>query len=351
MDSKELRSLMEAYQQVCAPQEETVELDEGLRSAVKRLLGKKEAPAEKKPESRGEYLRRRYNVGPDKSDTSAKRQILNRSRARAERDERDYGGSKYSKSVAKKSADVHDRYLRAGYSKYGADLKHGSGNKARRRAAALQNNEFEWLVSSLIDEGYDLSTYTVEEFYDFCCEEFEQLDEGLRDKVGEKVKKHVNQYAYQQGIHNNPGWLRKPEKRAALNKAVRDDIKKNPKAAVQYVASQVKRKLRGEEFEYDVFDTILEFLIDEEIAQDIQEATWIMSNVLSEEQIDEILGMFGKKKKPNTNRGLATEFAGRSMEPEKKSSGYEVDTRAPEKQVTTYGKGGKTDTFKTRGRV
>jgi hypothetical protein len=68
--------------------EEVVE--EGLRSAVKRLLGggKKEAEAPK-PESRGEQLRKKYNVGPEKSDTSAKRQILDRSRAKAEKDEKE----------------------------------------------------------------------------------------------------------------------------------------------------------------------------------------------------------------------------------------------------------------------
>jgi len=116
-------------------------LDEGLRSAVKRILGgkKKEEPA--KPMSRGEQLRKKYNVGPEKSDTSAKRQILDRSRARAERDEKEYGGSHYSKSVAKKSKDAHDRYLKAGYSKYGAGDARGKGNKARKRAAALTKEE------------------------------------------------------------------------------------------------------------------------------------------------------------------------------------------------------------------
>jgi len=122
--------------------EEYESLDEGLRSAVKRLLGKKEAPAEKKPESRGEQLRKKYNVGPEKSDTSAKRQILDRTRAKKERDQKEYGGSHYSKSVAKKSADAHDRYLRAGYSKYGADDRRGSGNKARKRAEALKKESF-----------------------------------------------------------------------------------------------------------------------------------------------------------------------------------------------------------------
>ena len=119
-------------------------LDEGLRDAVKKLLGKgKKKEEEKKPESRGEQLRKKYNVGPEKSDTSAKRQILDRTRAKKERDEKEYGGSRYSKSVAKKSADAHDRYLKGGYSKYGADDARGKGNKARKRAEALKKEEVE----------------------------------------------------------------------------------------------------------------------------------------------------------------------------------------------------------------
>ena len=126
-----------------------------LRSAVKKLLGGKKKEEPKKPESRGEQLRKKYNVGPEKSDTSAKRQILDRSRARAERDKKDYGDSHYSKSVAKKSAAAHDRYLRAGYSKYGADDARGKGNKARKRAAALKKEEvvMEGLVSRALDKA------------------------------------------------------------------------------------------------------------------------------------------------------------------------------------------------------
>jgi len=119
--------------------DEFVELNEGVRSTLKKIFGKNKKTKEDQPESRGAYLRRKYNVGPEKSDTSAKRQILNRSRARAERDERDYGDSRYSKSVAQKSREAHNRYLKAGYSKYGATHtagsapKQGRGNKARRR--------------------------------------------------------------------------------------------------------------------------------------------------------------------------------------------------------------------------
>jgi hypothetical protein len=222
MDSKELRSFAEAYKAVHAPQEvdeavyggdpkkeapkddrmvvtnadkkantkayqnfkagvkgykaadhmgeEVVE--EGLRSAVKRLLGggKKEAEAPK-PESRGEQLRKKYNVGPEKSDTSAKRQILDRSRAKAEKDEKDYGDKPFQKQVAQKSKAAHDRYLKAGYSKYGADDATGRGSKAAKRAAALNKEEFEIIVNALIEEGYDLSSYTWDEMYEVCLDE------------------------------------------------------------------------------------------------------------------------------------------------------------------------------------
>ena len=117
--------------------EEYQSLDEGLRSAVKRILGgkKKEEPA--KPMSRGDQLRKKYNVGPEKSDTSAKAQILKRTRAKAERDQKEFGGSRYSKGVADKSKAAHERQLKGGYSKYGADDARGKGNKARKRASAL----------------------------------------------------------------------------------------------------------------------------------------------------------------------------------------------------------------------
>jgi len=169
MDSKELRNLHEAYLDVYAPQEN---IEEGLRSAVKRLLGggKKEAESSK-PESRGEQLRKKYNVGPEKSDTSAKRQILDRSRAKAEKDEKDYGDKPFQKQVAQKSKAAHDRYLKAGYSKYGADDATGRGSKAAKRAAALNKEEFEIIVNALIEEGYDLSSYTWDEMYEVCLDE------------------------------------------------------------------------------------------------------------------------------------------------------------------------------------
>tara|TARA_R100000005_G_C4971873_1_gene184544 strand:- start:153 stop:1211 length:1059 start_codon:yes stop_codon:yes gene_type:complete len=170
MGSNNLKDLMEAYNSVYASQQ----VDEGLGSAVKKLFSGKKKEEAPKPMSRGEQLRKKYKVGPERSDTSAKRQILDRTRAKAERDQKQYGGSVYTKRVADKSKAAHDRYLKGGYSKYGADDRRGSGNKARKRAAALNREEFdifdavleflqvegyaetleqaEWMMANVIDE-------------------------------------------------------------------------------------------------------------------------------------------------------------------------------------------------------
>ena len=142
------------------------ELDEGIGSAIRGLFGKKKEPEAPKPESRGAELRRRYNTGPDKSDTSAKRKILDKTRARAESDKVKYGNSPYTQSVADKSAAEHERYLRAGYNKYGADRSDsggmggsggsGRGSKAAKRAAALNNSYdlYDLIQSHLLEYGF-----------------------------------------------------------------------------------------------------------------------------------------------------------------------------------------------------
>jgi len=182
MDSRDTQSYQEVHT-----------IDEGIRSSLKRFLGRKKKEAEApKPMSRGEVLRQRYNVGPEKSDTSAKRQILNRSRARAERDEEKYGGSIYTKKVADKSREAHNRYLKAGYSKYGADLKHGRGSKAAKRAAALNKEEFDFILYHLVNEGYTNNLKGAEIIASNMSEEWVEsiLDEGEKPiPYGRMMKK------------------------------------------------------------------------------------------------------------------------------------------------------------------
>jgi len=143
--------------------EETREFDEGIGSAIKGLKGlfaKKKKPEAQKPESRGDVLRKKYGT-----ETSPKQQILAKTRERAERDEKEYGDSPYSKSVATKSREAHNTRLKAGYSLHratggsggeGGSGEIGSGNKARKRAAALNNSYdlFDYMMEYLISEGY-----------------------------------------------------------------------------------------------------------------------------------------------------------------------------------------------------
>jgi len=272
MDPKELRGLYEAYSEVYAPQEENIE--EGLRSAVKRLFGGKEQEPAAAPESRGAELRKKYNVGPEKSDTSAKRQILDRSRAKAERDEKEYGDSKYSKSVAQKSKDAHNRYLKAGYSKYGADDARGSGNKARKRAAALSQEDFDWIVDTLLDEGYDLSPYTYDEFYGMCINE-------ISTKLAGRV---VNARIAKTGA----AFDREMKDRTPENMRDTMDAAGKEGRAKRLAAGVRTRRAANEEVE--IFDTVLEFLQVEGYAETLEKAQWMMANVIDEEAIDIILG-------------------------------------------------------------
>jgi hypothetical protein len=275
MDSKELRNLHEAYLDVYAPQEN---IEEGLRSAVKRLLGggKKEAEASK-PESRGEQLRKKYNVGPEKSDTSAKRQILDRSRAKAEKDEKDYGDKPFQKQVAQKSKAAHDRYLKAGYSKYGAGDARGRGSKAAKRAAALNKEEFEIIVNALVEEGYDLSSYTWDEMYEVC------LDEAVKgaSRHDTEMRKAASTER-KSGIKNRLSPAAGKDNADKMQRDVKffDKLTKKNRNVVGLVTKE----------DFDIFDTVLEFLQVEGYAETLEEAEWLMANVIDEEAIDIILG-------------------------------------------------------------
>jgi hypothetical protein len=267
MDSKELRNLHEAYMDVYAPQEN---IEEGLRSAVKRLLGggKKEAESSK-PESRGEQLRKKYNVGPEKSDTSAKRQILDRSRAKAEKDEKDYGDKPFQKQVAQKSKAAHDRYLKAGYSKYGADDATGRGSKAAKRAAALNKEEFEIIVNALIEEGYDLSSYTWDEMYEVC------LDEAVKgaSRHDTEMRKAASTER-KSGIKNRLSPAAGKDNADKMQRDVKffDKLTKKNKNVVGLVAKE----------EVDIFDAILEYLVAEGYADTNESALVIMANMSEE---------------------------------------------------------------------
>jgi hypothetical protein len=172
-------------------------VDEGIGSAIRGLFSKKKEEEAPKPESRGAQLRKKYNVGPEKSDTSAKRQILDRSRARAEKDEKEFGGSKYSKSVAQKSKAAHDRYLKAGYSKYGADLPYaGRGKKARERAAAMTPREKKQLNREAYEAYEFVASYLLENNFAETLNDANVIIENMSDNWFESIMEDIRGASY-----------------------------------------------------------------------------------------------------------------------------------------------------------
>jgi len=341
MDPKELRGLMEAYSEVYSPKEN---IEEGLRSAVKRLLGggKKETEAPK-PQSRGDQLRARYNVGPEGSDTSAKRKILDRAKGNAERAQNQVDMGNASQSYASNAKDAHNKYLKAGYSKYGADTPYqGRGSKARKRAAALNAEDFEFIVNALIEEGYDLSSYTWDEMYDICLDENRMASRmekmpSAPAKVGKathstkdlvpskeptpeekaKARKALGLGEAVKGASRHDTEMRKAssaERRAGdkpLSPAKGRDNANKMQRDINYFDKLTKKNknvvgLVSNE-EVDLFDTVLEFLQVEGYAETLEEAEWLMANVIDEEAIaiilDEAEGSYGQTPKATAAYG------------------------------------------------
>jgi hypothetical protein len=139
--------------------------------------------------------------------------------------------------------------LKAGYSKYGADLPvsggqggsggSGRGSKARKKAEALQREEFEYIVDTLIEEGYDLSSYTWNEMYDI-CEAVEQLE----------ISPELIQHERMQRLS-----LQKRENRAR-NAGAQTEAETKAAAKVTENYHSISRKRMNKE-EVDIFDATL----------------------------------------------------------------------------------------------
>ena len=91
--------------------------------------------------SRAAQLQTRYGIGAERSMTSAKRKIIDKARTNLKAAERQQELGNASQAYVDKAKSALDKYLKAGYSKYGASSTNtwGRGNKARRRAEELKD--------------------------------------------------------------------------------------------------------------------------------------------------------------------------------------------------------------------
>ena len=321
MNSQDYRNLQEAYLNVYEQKES---LDEGIGSAIRGFFGKKQKPEAPEPLSRGAQLRQKYGT-----ETSPKRQILDRTRERAEKDEKEYGDSPYSKSVATKSREAHKKYLDAGISKYdvddgsggeGGSGKRGGGNAARRRAEKLNKEQVEYWVNSLLKEGYDLSEYTWEDMYEIYLEESsKRIDPkipGGKDNVkymnsrsgaGKMISgdSDVSGAGYMRrggGVQTQTNPNMPPVNQGRMDRDTRTDLKyrkeyrkaKGGSSSISFLNKSQSNDVGGQvpsqgfglqgiklanSYEPDLFDVILEYLLDEGYADTNENALVIMANM------------------------------------------------------------------------
>jgi len=141
-----------------------------------------------------------------------------------------------------------------------------------------EQDQFETWVNELLDEGYDLSDYTWDELY-----------EGYKKLPVDRMIKQ----AASRGYKSADPWNREDEEKSY------SDIKKMARVASRHSTIKGKGKVRGQgqaelnrrrgeiKEDYDAYDVILEYLLDEGFAETLESAEAIMVN-MSEEWIEGI---------------------------------------------------------------
>ncbi len=226
MNSKEARELLEAYRSVYVPAEETALEEDQVDEAMK--------------------------PGPRQQKVAAKRHdpyATTRDRANAHNIAVRNDGPGTPGYEKKSTGGKGARY--AGYGDQGA------GNKARRRAG---------------QEPLRGNTRT------------EETEDSLRDRRMERG-----------GVDGNTNYRRPPstatgpkKKPSGNSMSAFDKVVGDLKAKYGDKAVMAKKTVKKEETEVDVFDKVIEFLCVEGYAETIEEAQWVMANLLDEELVEEI---------------------------------------------------------------
>jgi hypothetical protein len=151
-------------------------------------------------------------------------------------------------------------------------------------------DQFELWVNELLDEGYDLSDYTWDELY----EGYKKLP------VGKMILQAVHKGANQMGAEKTDKEIFKMARVAERHSQIKG------KGKVRGEGQAELNRRRGEMKEdYDVFDVVLEYLLDEGFADTLEGAEAIMVN-MSEGWIEGILEAREPGVKPyRANRTMA----------------------------------------------
>lgn len=153
---------------------------------------------------------------------------------------------------------------------------------------SAEQDDFENWVNGLLDEGYDLSDYTWDELY----EGYKKLPVGKMIIQSARKSAHALDKA-------NKGDTKGQDKEIK-------DIRRMSRVAERHSTIKGKGKVRGEgqaelnrrrgefkeDFKYDIYDLVLEYLIDEGYAESLDNAEAIMAN-MSEDWVLDIVEKSG----------------------------------------------------------
>jgi hypothetical protein len=147
--------------------------------------------------------------------------------------------------------------------------------------------EFEIIVNALVEEGYDLSSYTWNEMYDICLNGIQQLDEISPKVIARTHLKRMENLddaeAEELGAFADGAPMGKLSRLSAKTSDAAAKVRRHRALSTAHARSRKRMKDAGQNvqdsYEYDIFDAILEHLIAEGYANTNESALVIMANM------------------------------------------------------------------------
>jgi hypothetical protein len=304
MDVKDFRGLMEAYVEVHAPQE----VDEATAMAKR---GYDEAPIRQKiakSTGGGQAADRATKLADKSTFGDAKKAKQRQDLARNQRGDfrKTTSSSPGLHGYAHKSDDPK---VKAKQAARGA--QRGVLTPAEKKQ--LNREEFELWVESLVEEGYDLSEYTWDEMYDIYEAEGSYGETPKAYSAASKTKMTAKRKPFLKAMQRRTNPANRTSAYSSPRKGMTSDDRERARAGsahgvgtradhdypsegpggVTKSAKKLRKQKAMGEFakeDLDIFDTILEFLYVEGYVETLEEAEWMMANVIDEEAISIILG-------------------------------------------------------------
>jgi hypothetical protein len=181
--------------------------------------------------------------------------------------------------------------------------------------------EFKLWVNELVEEGYDLSEYTWDEMFDIYEAEGSYGETPKAYSAASKTKMTAKRKPFLKAMQRRTNPANRTDSYGSPRKGMTASDREEARAGAAYGSPRGhdypsqgpggvtknpkklrKQKAMGEfaKEDFDIFDTVLEFLCAEGYAETLEEAEWMMANELDADDIEEILeaeGSYGKTPK------------------------------------------------------